>query len=273
MTDHPTGDEARVDQALRSLQLAVRTAVVPPQPAVIRRRAERRRVHRAVAGLATAAAVVAAVTGTAAVLPAHRATKPPPAPASPSPEPSASPVPLRAAALKPADMGAGYSVEGEVPWSPFPGPTVPGESCGAWRPSEPGASSHVRGGYSVSFKAPRGHYDGQDIWRFDAQWAVVAMRETRGRLRLCPRVEAPGDPGVVTMSQWTLIDSDFAGADSLAVRHDAAANGVVRNVDFFVVVRQGDVVGSLWLSDQRWTAPRLREVGRAMAARLLVATR
>jgi hypothetical protein len=126
----------------------------------------------------------------------------------------------------------------------------------------------VRGGTSVTFKAPRGHFDGHEIWRFDAPWAGTAMREIRDRLRLCPRVDAPGDPGVVTTSEWILLDSGFAGADSLAVRHSAAANGVVKNVDFFVVVRHGDLLGSLWLSDQRWTAPRLRDIGRAMAARL-----
>jgi hypothetical protein len=122
------------------------------------------------------------------------------------------------------------------------------------------------------FRAPRGHFDGHEIWQFEPDWAAGAMAEVRDRLGACPRLEGPADVGVVGVSEWTVLATGFAG-DSLAVRHTLTRNGALANTDFYVTVRQGDLISTLWLSDQRWTEQQLRDLGRAMAERLCSATR
>lgn len=272
MTDH----EGRTEEALRSLYLAVQAVVPAPSPATVRRRAERRTVHGAVAGLLAAVAAVATAVGFGALNSADRV--PPPPPPLPlttaSASATASPLSLRTTALEPAQLGAGYSVEGEYPPSRFLGGTTPGETCDAWSPPAVAASEHVRDGYHVLFNAPRGHHDGHEVWRFDdVGWAATAMQELRSLLQVCARQEGPVDPGVIGVSEWTILATGFAGADSITVRHTEKRNGTVSNVDFYVVVRHGDLIGALWLSDQRWTPAQLLDLGRTLAARLCAANR
>lgn len=266
--------DARVEDALRSLHPAVRAAVVATSPAAIRRRAKRRTVRRGVAGLAAVLAAVAAAAGLVALSPAAPAPPPPPPPGPTSAPPvtaSASPPSLRSLALRPAQLGAGYSVDGEYPPSPFPGGTVPGEACGAWSPPPSGAARHVLGAYYVLFNGPNGVYEGHEIWQFDTGWAATAMGEIRDRLRLCARQEEPADPGVTAISEWTPLANGFAGADSVVVRHTVTRNGTLSNTDFYLVVRQGELLGTLWLVERRWTQAQLLDLGRALAARLCAA--
>jgi hypothetical protein len=263
----------RAEEALRSLHLAVRSVVTVPPPATVRRRAERGTVRRAVVVLLAAVAAVAVGVGLGTVRVADRV---PPSPPPPTASASTTPGPpsLRAAALDAADLGAGYSVDAENPRPRFPGGTIPRGVCAAWSRPAVAVTDYVRDGYSVTFKAPRGHYDGHEVWRFDnANWAATAMREVQDWLRTCRRQDGGVDPGVTGVSEWTVLAAGFAGAESIAVRHTQQRNGTVSNVDFYVVVRHGDLIGALWLSDQRWTPESLLNLGRALAARLCAAGR
>jgi hypothetical protein len=170
--------------------------------------------------------------------------------------------------LTPGDFGSGYSVKDPVvEQGPPMEPTylLPVMECGA--PSTSGAA--VSAGLLQLYAAPRGHFDSLTIWRYRGTGAADAIRELRDQLRLCARTESVGDEGKLVTRTWTVLATDFAGADgSLAVRNELARDGVVSDVDFHVVVRRGDAVASLWLSDQRWTTARLRAIGQRIAARL-----
>jgi len=199
------------------------------------------------------------------------------APAKPSPTAPATPrattppVALGPAMLRPSDFGAGYTIESETPLVSPDSSLLGGVQCPEWQPAGEASTAHVLGGHDRLFDAPRGHFDGQSVWRFDGEWAVTAMRELRDQLRICARAEFREvvDFDVVTR---TILASGIAGADSLIVRDRHTRNGLVSNVDFYVVVRQGELVAVLWLSDQRWTVDRMRDVGRRMATRLCAAT-
>jgi len=192
--------------------------------------------------------------------------------ASATPHVTDSPAPLGPAILRPSDFGDGYAVESETQRVAAEPIMLAGMQCQTWQPAGEASMAHVRAGYDRLFKAPRGHYDGQSVWRFEGDWAVTAMRELRDQLRVCAKVEERDYPDVKVVLARTVLASGFAGADSLIVKDRATRDGLVANVDFYVVVRQGELISVLWLSDQRWTADRLREVGRRLAARLCAAT-
>jgi len=68
-----------------------------------------------------------------------------------------------------------------------------------------------------------------------------------------------------------VLANGFAGDEALAVRHVETRNGSLFNTDFYLVVRQGALLGALWLSDQRWTLAELVALGKRLAARLCAA--
>jgi len=177
-----------------------------------------------------------------------------------------------AALLTPVDFGAGYSLaEPSAVQSPPTEPAylLPVMECAALPPGAPDYSGAlVSAGLLQLYAAPRGHYDSLTVWRYRGTGAADAIREVRDQLRLCPRNESVAEENTRVTRTWTVLATDFAGAGSLAIRNELARNAVVSDVDFHVIVRRGDAVASLWLSDQRWTAARLRAIGQRIAARL-----
>jgi hypothetical protein len=194
----------------------------------------------------------------------------PPAPPEPSPStaaPSVAAVP-HAALLTPEDFGAGYSVKEQattVPPPSEPAYLLPVMDC----PDAGGPSREsVTAGLSQLYAAPRGHFDSLTVWRYRGDGAAHAMTELREQLRRCARSESVGDENTTVVRTWTLLATDFAGPGSVALRNELRRDGVVSDVDFHVIVPHGDMVASLWLSDQRWTTARLRAIGQRLAARL-----
>lgn len=193
--------------------------------------------------------------------------------ATPTRSPNSVPTPVSAvttALLTPAEMGPGYAIESDRPADLTAVRFV--SACPSWRPPAGTAEGHVVAGSARTFRAPRGHYDGLDVLRYAGDGAAAAMAYAERRLTACVRQEEEGDPGVMVVTTWTVLATGFAGAESLVVRQRIERNGTLSNVDFHLLVRQGDLVAYLWLSDQRWTEEKLRALGERVAARLCVAT-
>jgi hypothetical protein len=215
----------------------------------------------------TAAVLACALSGCTTAAPVATPAPPPDSSAAVG----AAPV-SRAALLTPDDFGPGYTVAepAEEAAQPVePAYLLPIMDCPEWRPGPDGPSGTlVLAGARQLYAAPRGHFDGLAVWRYRAGGAERALREVRDQLRLCARYERTGDEDSVVTTTWTVLAGDFAGAGSVAVRTELARDGVVSNVDFFVIVRRADAVATLWLSDQRWTKEALLMVGQRMASRL-----
>ncbi|WP_446219389.1 hypothetical protein [Micromonospora sp. IBHARD004] len=193
--------------------------------------------------------------------------------ATPTPPPAATASLLTAVAaalLTPADFGPGYAVDSDGPADPGAVRFV--SACPSWRPPAGTAEGQVVAGSARTFRAPRGHYDALQVLRYAGDGAAAAMEYAQRRLTACARYEEAADPGVTVATTWTVLGSGFAGADSLAVRQRIERNGMLSNVDFHLLVRQGDLLAYVWLSDQRWTEEALRALGDRVAARLCAAT-
>lgn len=190
---------------------------------------------------------------------------------SPTPVLTASPVAsVTAALLVAAEFGPGYAIDSDGPADPEAVRFA--SACPDWRPPAGTVEGPVVAASARTFRAPRGHFDSLQVLRYAGDGAAAAMEYAERRLTACPQYEEVADPGVIVATTWSVLATGFAGAESLAVRQRTERNGVLSNVDFYLLVRQGDLVAYVWLSDQRWTGEALRALGGRVAVRLCAAT-
>ena len=174
---------------------------------------------------------------------------------------------LPAAALpSAADMGRGYLISSDQPAVAADlGSSV---SCPASAAVSPTAVAVHRGGTTRSFKAPRGHVDAVTVHEYADAGAGRAWHAVRDRIHRCAKVTLRLDDGKPGFQRWSELATDFAGDHSVVARSEFSESGRVTNVDYFVYVQQDSLVLEAWLSDQRWTAVRLRALAERLAERM-----
>jgi hypothetical protein len=107
----------------------------------------------------------------------------------------------------------------------------------------------------------------QELLRYQADGAALAIDNLRDRLPDCERVKIQGNPEYV--SELTVVQADFAGDESLLIRdvHTTPDETITRH---HVVVRQDDLYAYVLLVVE--SEDRAREIAIAVAERVCEAT-
>jgi len=258
----------------------------PPRPfaapEVVRRRGRQRSRHQAVAaGLAVAAMAGGGGAGLASVASINRSVTPSPTSTAPSatpttvplpsaaPSPSSSPTPdpstalpkpgdLRSRMLRAEDLGPG-SWQSRPPYEPFEGDLWAWDQsaeCSAYRSADyPSLRQHadlVYTGWGI------GETTGvaEHVHRYRPGWGPRAVDDVRRVLATCPgATPPPSTPGGAVPSRLTVVDTDFAGDESLLIRNEAwsylSETTIEPYVTLIAVVRVGDLVATVLFSPDR----------------------
>jgi hypothetical protein len=279
----------------------------PPQsfavPEAIRRRGRQRTQHQVLAAGLAVVAVAGAGTGWAVNLgpvdpgPTPGATRStaapsptPRVPSSPTPSaPSASPTApatrtrtpvstdLSALMLRVEDLGPGTWRRGN-PYEPFSGDLWAWDlsaECPAYRTADyPSLRQQVDLAYaSWETSPPATPFVGEHVHRYRPGWGPRTLDDVRRVLATCPGASPPPSiPGGPVPTRRTIVDTGFAGDESLLIRaevwrYDGETIAKEPLANLIAVVRVGDLVATVFFSVDR-DEQYARTVAEAAANRL-----
>ncbi|SCL30658.1 hypothetical protein GA0070624_4119 [Micromonospora rhizosphaerae] len=199
----------------------------------------------------------------------------PPATASPAPSRTSSPPPTRKAGsvlLQPDDLGPGT-------WRPFEAEQMQNRdrwywglwdgNCPAYKSSLFPSLPHRHAVETVAYQAVGGSLRSvsQVVERYDNGWGGRNLNDVRAVIDRCGNLDPT--PETLAMPNFAIVDTGFAGDDSLLVRVDLVQLGQGPSSDpqpYIAVVRVGDLVTTVRAYPP--DADRVRGIAQRAAARL-----
>ena len=243
----------------------------------LRRRVRRRQRRRAM--VAVAGAVVAVTIG-AAGLTGNRVEPPPPA-VTPSPTVTSPVVIPPSVLLTPDEAGAGPDSQDDGVDAAQPGSFDEFTMCGSERaelmrqvPRFSRGITHLLGTEEDRPESP--FVVGQQVYRFAGTDAAGFMDDVRSAVTACDTVTATGEAevegrvvSIEVIHSWRVTDEDFAGEESMVVRHDITTTDA-ETAEQIAYVRAGDLVTRI--APRTGTTPaELRELATVAGERLCTA--
>lgn len=244
--------------------------VVFEMPAGVRRRGSRRRMHRQIAVAGLAALIVVGVgvgsawalghpaggpeiavtptpTQTAAPSPVTTAptepsptepspTDPPPSTSTPGP-PTEMPTEIpRAALLKAADVGTGYTTSDAQEGDDHGSIAMMMSYCGQSDYST--AAEHRLANRRRGLSRSHQRYVLEEVSRYEPTWAPRHLSDLRHVLPRCPTVDIMGNPN--DRATLTVVGSNFTGDESILIKEVRGSE-----TQYHAVVRHGDLEARL----------------------------